>query len=51
MVGSKMILHTQNKDGVSRSTADALDLILSDYNFKKFWLWFDHTEQGFVTET
>lgn len=46
-----MIPHTRNKDDVSRSTVDALDLILSDYSLKKIWLWFDHTEQGFITET
>jgi len=51
MVESKMMPRTQNKDDISWSTVDALDLILSDYSLKKIWLWFDHTDQGFITET
>jgi len=51
MVESKMMTRTQNKDDISWSTVDALDLILSDYSLKKIWLWFDHTDQGFITET
>ena len=43
MIESKMIPRTQNKDDVSWSTVDALDLILSDYSLKKIWLWFDRS--------